>query len=365
MDGSPKLGLALGLGLGGSLMYLFDPAKGKRRRVIARDRAKRIAHQVTRSMDRTMRDLANRTHGLAVETRSLWKHEIVPDWVLSARVHTALGRLVANAHELEVTVTKGIATLRGPVLEKEAAGLIAGVAAIPGVTRVENRLRSYRHSWDAPGLREARPHSRLQLLTGHWPPATRFLMGVTGGALALSGVLVAGKRGAVGATMAISGAGLLMRGVTSRKRAGGGWAVDVRKTLHLSVPVEEAFEFWTNYRNFPRFMAHLREVRDLGNGRSHWVAAGPAGASVEWDAEITRIEPNSAIAWQSVPGSSIDTGGEVHFHSSPDGTTRLDIRLCFNPPAGSVGHLVGSLLRADPRQAMNEDLRRLKSLLET
>ena len=369
MEARNKVGLLVGLGVGGGLMYLLDPGRGRRRRTFTRDKVGRIARQVVKTAEKTARDLANRTHGLAVEVRSRRAEERVADQVLEARVRTRLGRLVSNPHELQATAHEGVVTLNGPLLEQEAAALLTGVADIEGVSRIENRLKLYRHVWQASGLRNAGSRNGKHLLSGHWPPATRFLAGLGGSVLALSGMRVAGKRGALGAALALSGAGLLARGVTNQKfkrlvgMTSGTWEVDLRKTLYLRVPVEEAFEFWANYRNFPRFMAHVREVRDLGNGRSQWIAAGPAGTSVEWEAEVTRFEPNRLIAWQSVPTSMIETAGVVRF-TNKNGGTRLDIRIGYNPPAGSVGPLVSKLLGGDPKRAMNADLQRLKSLLE-
>jgi len=110
-------------------------------------------------------------------------------------------------------------------------------------------------------------------------------------------------------------------------------------------------------------MSHLKEVRPK-NGRSHWVAAGPAGISISWDAEITEQRPNQLLAWSSVPSSTIRTEGRVRFDTEPDGRTRVSIRMSYCPPAGVLGHAVACLFGADPKSEMDDDLVRLKSLLE-
>jgi uncharacterized membrane protein len=140
-------------------------------------------------------------------------------------------------------------------------------------------------------------------------------------------------------------------------------AVDVQKTITIAAPLEEVFRFFLNVANFPRFMAHLREVRDLGNGRSHWVAAGPAGLRVSWDAVITRSEPNKVLAWQSEPGATVANAGTIRFESVAGGT-RVDIKLSYNPPGGALGHVVAKLFGADPKSELDDDLVRLKSLIE-
>jgi uncharacterized membrane protein len=75
-----------------------------------------------------------------------------------------------------------------------------------------------------------------------------------------------------------------------------------QKTITLAVPVERVFRFWTDFENLPRFMSRLREVRSTDDKRSHWVATGPAGAPIEWDADLTAFVPNQLLAWRSVPG---------------------------------------------------------------
>jgi uncharacterized membrane protein len=117
--------------------------------------------------------------------------------------------------------------------------------------------------------------------------------------------------------------------------------------------------------NFPRFMTNVREVRDTGEGRSHWTVEGPAGVPVEWDAVITRRVPDKTLAWKSVEGATFENAGFVRFEPNPDGTTRVDVKLTYNPVAGEIGNAVAKLLGADPKLQMHEDLMRMKALIET
>ncbi len=107
------------------------------------------------------------------------------------------------------------------------------------------------------------------------------------------------------------------------------------------------------------------EVRD--SRRSHWVVRGPAGTKVEWDAEIINEVPNELIAWRSIEGSQIDNAGSVHFAPARDGSrgTELRIILRYDPPAGVLGATVSRILGEDPAIQVEEDLLRLKMLLET
>ncbi|HZU83596.1 MAG TPA: SRPBCC family protein, partial [Polyangiaceae bacterium] len=129
-------------------------------------------------------------------------------------------------------------------------------------------------------------------------------------------------------------------------------------------PVEELFGFLTRFENLPRFMSHLREVRSLGERRWRWVAEGPLGAPVEWDAIVTDLIDGRLIGWRSAPGSVVQNGGRVRFIPSEDGGTRLEIELFYRPPGGLLGRIVAALAGADPKRALDEDLVRLKSLFE-
>jgi uncharacterized membrane protein len=109
----------------------------------------------------------------------------------------------------------------------------------------------------------------------------------------------------------------------------------------------------------------VRDVRDYGNGYSHWTVAGPAGVTVEWDAELTDFVPHERIAWQSVEGSTVDNAGSIRFQENGPNSTRVDIRLSYNPPGGAIGHVVAKLFGADPKSEMDGDLLRLKSTIES
>ena len=140
--------------------------------------------------------------------------------------------------------------------------------------------------------------------------------------------------------------------------------ITFQKTVLVAAPVEDVFGFWQNFENFPRFMKHVDAVQRTGAGRSHWVAKGPAGVPVEWDAVVTRFEPNRTIAWRSVPGSTVANQGAVHFDPNQLGQTRVTVHMTYNPPAGAAGHAVATLFGDNPEQAMDDDLERFKDIVE-
>ena len=140
--------------------------------------------------------------------------------------------------------------------------------------------------------------------------------------------------------------------------------VEIHKTLTVRAPIEDVFDLWLHCERFPVFMDHLRHVSPLGEGRYHWIARGPLGLSVTWDADVTEVILNHRIAWVSLPGSTIANEGVVQLDETPDGATRITIQLAYNPPGGVLGHALALVFAADPKRAMDEDLVRLQSLFE-
>jgi uncharacterized membrane protein len=192
-------------------------------------------------------------------------------------------------------------------------------------------------------------------------------MRMAGAALALYGLL---RRGALGAVLRALGTGLVVSAAGRQALMGVGLsavdrrrAVDIQKTLYIEAPLEQVYAFWSNYENFPLFMSHVREVEDLGDGRSRWSVSGPGGVPIEWNAALTQQTPHEVIAWRSEAGSMLENAGIIRFTRSGQGT-RVDLRFCYHPPAGGAGQAVAELLGSDPRAKLNEDLGRMKALLE-
>ena len=189
-------------------------------------------------------------------------------------------------------------------------------------------------------------------------PERRLLDGGVGVLLALWGLA---RRGLTGTGATVAGIGLIAR--AAAPRADG--ITLVQKTITIAAPVEDVFEFWSRFENYPLFMEHVLEVRSLGEHRSHWRVRGPASLPIEWDAETTVRAPNRTLAWRSLEGSEIEHHGEVHFERIDDHTTRISVHMAYRPPAGAFGHAVVAFLHGDPKSLMDDDLQRMKSLLET
>jgi uncharacterized membrane protein len=154
------------------------------------------------------------------------------------------------------------------------------------------------------------------------------------------------------------------RGSNTRQQLGGSSGIHVEEAVTVNKPVSEIFRFWRNFENLPTFMTHLRSVSQREAGVSHWVARGPAGMNVEWDARIINEIDDKLIAWQSLERSMISTAGSVNFRETPRGT-EVRVNLQYNPPAGKLGAAVAWVFGEEPSIQIREDLRRFRQLLET
>jgi uncharacterized membrane protein len=192
---------------------------------------------------------------------------------------------------------------------------------------------------------------------GNWERALSISAGV---ALIAAATRSRRLRSSLGTT----GIGLLARGLTGLCPVNAARGIRVEDHIVIARRPEEVFEFWRDLTNLPRFMPHLERVDVLDGRRSHWVARGPAGVPVEWDAEvINEIRPN-LIAWQSLPGSTVASAGSVRFKPTASGMTELDVVFQYEPPAGKLGAAVARLLGDAPETTLRQDLRRMKQLLE-
>jgi uncharacterized membrane protein len=143
-----------------------------------------------------------------------------------------------------------------------------------------------------------------------------------------------------------------------------GRGVGIEESVTIDASPDRVYTFWRNFQNLPRFMNNLESVEVRDGKRSHWVARGPAGTKVEWEAEIINELPNELIGWRSVDGSQIDNAGSVHFGPRGDGGTDVRVILRYDPPAGVLGAAISKMLGEDPAVQVREDLQRLKELLE-
>lgn len=210
----------------------------------------------------------------------------------------------------------------------------------------------------------------------------RIVSAIGGGILASAGIM---RRSPVGVALALVGGDLMRRAITGHSYAydalgirtapkGQGaettsvpyqLGIRVDRSVMIATPRDEVYRFWRDFGNLPRFMKHLESVTETDGNRSHWVAKGPRGRTFEWDAVIHNEIANELIAWRSLPGADVDSAGSVWFRDAPGGWgTEVKVELLYNPPAGTVGALFASLWGKQPARQIEEDLGRLKLVLE-
>ena len=167
--------------------------------------------------------------------------------------------------------------------------------------------------------------------------------------------------------MAVTGRNALYRnlGIHMVRTTTGRQRCEVIRSMTINRPIGELFAFWRDLSNLPTFMSHLRSVEILSEKRSRWKAKGPAGLSFEWEAEIVNEKPDALIAWQSCDGSSVPNWGVVRFSPAPGHRgTEISVQLEYEPIAGATGVALAKLFGEEPSQQIEEDLRRLKRMME-
>jgi uncharacterized membrane protein len=186
----------------------------------------------------------------------------------------------------------------------------------------------------------------------------RRLVGVTG---AVAGITVLDLLTAVRASRAKNiGPAPAVRGA----RKGG--SMELTATTTIRKPAPDVYAFWRDLGNLPSFMAHLEQVHTTGDRTSHWSASAPFGKDVEWDAEIVDETPGERIAWRSTGKADVPNAGTVWFTPAPDGvSTEVNVVLVYEIPGGAVGKAVAKYFGEEPHQQLDDDLRRLKQVLET
>ena len=132
----------------------------------------------------------------------------------------------------------------------------------------------------------------------------------------------------------------------------------VEKSVDVNVPIQTAYNQWTQFEEFPRFMEGVKSVTQTDDTHLHWVAE-IAGKDKEWDAEITEQHPDERVAWNATSGA--ENAGVVTFHRIDDETTRVTLQMDVDPEGlvENVGTALGFLDRR-----VKGDLERFKELIE-
>lgn len=346
---------------GAGLMYLLDPDRGRHRRARL---GNTFAHARKAERDllrKGLRDAKQRARGVSERARRVFS-EPAPDGVVLGRIRAQLGRAVSHSRVIDVEVRDGRVILRGPVLMTEAAAVIRCVKSIPGVREVVDRLEKH----ITPGAIQALQTETKQHARRLWTPAMQ--IGAIGAGTVLAGYGLLARGDIVGKLLGVVGGGLIVRGAVNEplpKLVSHRAEVMVQKTIVVHAPIHKVFDLWSQLDNFPKFMRHVRDIDlQLGGNRSMWTVDGPAGTAVHFEAETVELEPDRVIAWRTVPGQQIEHEGRVRFEELPDEETRVTVRMTYRPPGGVLGHALAHILGWDPKSRIDDDLVRMKALLE-
>jgi uncharacterized membrane protein len=133
----------------------------------------------------------------------------------------------------------------------------------------------------------------------------------------------------------------------------------IEESIEVRVPVSTAYNQWTQFEEFPRFMEGVEQVRQLNDTRLYWIAE-VGGRRRQWEAKITEQHPDQRIAWRSVEGAT--HGGVVTFHRVDDSRTRVMLQMEFSPEdfVEAVGGALGFI-----RRRVEGDLQRFKEFVES
>jgi uncharacterized membrane protein len=133
----------------------------------------------------------------------------------------------------------------------------------------------------------------------------------------------------------------------------------IEKSIDVDVSVRSAYNQWTQFEEFPRFMEGVKEVRQLDDTHLHWRAV-IGGKEEEWDAVITEQAPDMRIAWRNTTGA--ENAGVVTFHRLGDNHTRVMLQLEYDPEGfvENAGDALGFVSRR-----VEGDLQRFKEFIES
>jgi uncharacterized membrane protein len=134
----------------------------------------------------------------------------------------------------------------------------------------------------------------------------------------------------------------------------------IADSIEVQVPVEQAYNQWTQFEEFPKFMEGIQSVQQLDDTHVRWVAE-IRGENRQWTTEITEQRPDEKIAWKTIEGE-VKNDGVVTFEQVGDGQTRINVQMDVESES-STQNVAGDLLGIVKNQ-VHGDLERFKKLIE-
>jgi uncharacterized membrane protein len=375
-------GLELAKWLGGAaagalLMYMLDPDRGSARRAQSAAAVRTAGTRTTSALGNVWRGTGDRIGAAADDAIDMAR----PDGSIGSSISSAISMAKDAAKDAISRASSSASDLAG-----DAKGSNTYSDARSTVTKAVSRAADtavdfYDDTRKSAGRLGQRVAQEVRGDSdGAWAPTMRNSALVGGGLLAMLGLM---RRSPMGAVLGLAGAALLARGaanqplraLANRGAAGLGMAkgmaggmnmdqtIDFEKTIHIDAAPDEVYEQFANYENFPRYMSHVTEVKDLGHRRSHWSVKGPGGSRFEWKSVLTEQSRPNRLAWRSEAGAEIPNSGSIQFERHRGGTL-VTVRMAYSPPAGALGHAFALLLGSDPKSKMDEDLARMRDFIE-
>jgi uncharacterized membrane protein len=201
------------------------------------------------------------------------------------------------------------------------------------------------------------------------------LASVVGGILLIGSAL--NKNSSRRFLKAATGCYLAYKGIAGRRSFGemyhsiekvaAGRTINIRVSMVVNKPREEVYIMWRNLSNLPLFMKHLERVEEQDELYSNWVMEIPGKiGTLQWHAEIVKERPGEMIAWQSLPGSSIENAGKIGFRDSLGGQgTTVDVVFTYHAPLGRAGEQIARLFTPVFKRMVEEEIRGFKDFVET
>jgi uncharacterized membrane protein len=153
----------------------------------------------------------------------------------------------------------------------------------------------------------------------------------------------------------------------SIEKVAAGRSVNIRASMVVNKPREEVYAMWRNLSNLPLFMKHLVRVEEQDELFSNWVMEIPGKVgTLQWHSEIVKERYGEMIAWQSLPGSSIDNAGKVGFRDSLGGQgTTVDVILTYHAPLGKAGEQIARIFTPVFKRMLEDEISGFKDFVET
>jgi len=277
-------------------------------------------------------------------------------------IQRLIQKFVSHPVDVSSTFYDGKLILRGVMMEHEASKLELALSKVAGVLKVENR------STVLTSKSIFQIKRRSDQIENDQPTRTAGIFERLGLAIAAIFVTAYSKK-MRNPLLLLFGLGGLARAVTNiettrlisillQPR------LKVHRSIQVDAPIENVFEFWKRFENYPKFMSKVLRVSVNTNNGISWEYNGPAGSTLFLNTEIYRLIPNQQMGWRTARKSLIQHTGEVFLRENKSGVTIIDVILTFSIPGGLLASSIAHILGFDPRRTIDSDLILMKTIIE-